>query len=388
MAGGDRTQAIATIAESGLLDASPALRFSLGTLQFEEGDLEDAVANLESAVEQFPNFRDAHRNLAVIMVQQGDFESAQEHLVRAIELGSREGLTLGMLGYCHAIAGHPRAALDAYRLAMVTQPDERQWKIGQAQALGALKRAGDAIEIYDHLLDDQPADLDIWLVQADGFVLEDRPEDAVTNLELVYRTGDLTADATVSLGHLYLRSGLPQFAHDRYRAAIAHETPVSFAKAVEAVEILTNARQWSHARDLGETIAAAPTYDKDLGGDDTANLSKLVRSRAFVELMDGDATAGEKLVEDWLADEPLDGLALILLARFREDKGAREEAEMLLERAAATPDHAAEALRAHGRLLVTFAEYSEALALLEKAQNLEPTNSLADYIAAVRELAP
>ena len=62
------------------------------------------------------------------------------------------------------------------------------------------------------------------------------------------------------------------------------------------------------------------------------------------------------------------------------------EAAMLLEQAARIPETAAGALLAHGRLLVAAADYEKALEHLEKSQELSPNESLADYIAAIREL--
>ncbi len=390
MAANDRDAAIKTLSECSILDQSPALLFSLATMQFEAGELEVAATRFEEAIDQFPNFRDAHRNLAVVKVQKDDFDGATEHLVRAMELGSRDSLTMGLLGYCHSIKDHHQAALDAYRLAALTQPAERQWKVGEAQALQALNRPREAASIYQQLIEQRPDELNIWLVQADNWIALDRPIDAIANLELNLRAKSLTSEATVSLGHLYLQNDLPELALDRYESALSHESPPPLGRVVEALELLGHNSQWDLASRFATSIESSSFHQEQLNTP-TAELpilSRYHRQKALIELETGDAEAGAQLVTDWLAREPLDGLALILLARFKEDSHDREEAEMLLERAEQLPEHAPAAHLAHGKLLVSHGNYGTALEHLEQARGETPSPSLEEYIEAVRELAP
>lgn len=388
MAANDRAAAIKALTDSSLLEGSPAMLSTLASLQFEEGKADEAVKHFTAAIEKFPNFRDAHRNLAVVYVQLEDFEKAKTHLVRALELGSQDGLTAGLLGYCHARDEHHQAALDAYRLAMLTQPGERQWRLGEAQALQALGHSREAASIYQSLISDDPAGTAVWLAQADAWIALNETQKAAANLEIVHRLGALDPSATLSLGHLYLQSSLPELALERYRAAIVAEEPVSLARAVEALEMLTNAMDWPRAKELAALITASEPYQAALAEADADKdlASRLTRGRALIELESGDADTGAKLVEEWLARDPLDGQSLILLARFREEKSRTEEAVMLLEQAERLPAHAAAAHLAHGRLLVGERQYTAAVEQLEKSYELDPLESVGTYLEAVREL--
>ena len=389
MSAGDRKAAIEILAESSILENSPAMIFSLATLQFEEGDDKVALGNLEKAIEKFPNFRDAHRNLAVILVRLEKFEEAQEHLVRAIELGARDGLTFGLMGYCYSLNEDYQPALDAYRIAALTQPDQQQWKVGQAQALQALNRPTEAASIYQHIISENPSQLSLWLVEADAFISLNKNLDAIGNLELAHRAKALPADGTLSLGHLYLQNDLPDEALERYLAALAQDTPPELPRVVEALEFLTNIGQWEQATTFSNAIANSEPMQAVISSDEVESetLSQLLRHRALIELENGNPEAGAKLVADWLSQEPLDGHAIIMLARFKQDAGLREEAEMLLEQAANLPEHAAAAHLAHGKLLVSVAEYNAAVEHLEQSHQLQPTESLAGYLEAVKELA-
>jgi tetratricopeptide (TPR) repeat protein len=152
--------------------------------------------------------------------------------------------------------------------------------------------------------------------------------------------------------------------------------------------MLTNATDWPRAKELAALITDSEPYQTTLAAADADKdlVSRLTRGRALIELESGDADAGAKLVEEWLARDPLDGQSLILLARFREEKSRFEEAVMLLEQAERLPAHSAAAHLAHGRLLVSERQYAAAVEQLEKSYELDPLESVATYLEAVREL--
>lgn len=389
MAANDRKGAIAALAESSIYDRSPAMLFNLATLQYEEDDKEKAKENFAKALALFPNFRDAHRNLAVLLVQDTKFDDAETHLIRALELGAGDGLTYGLLGYCHASREHYQAAFDAYRLALMVQPKERQWKLGAAQCLLALDRPRESASLLQQLIDAAPEETGPWLIQCDAWnALEDRTR-AATNLEIAHRMDALDANATLSLGHLYMQGDLPDLALERYRTALTATEPAAPARAVEALELILSNSDWSRGKELAALFDSSEFYKKELApeGENKALLSRLIRARAFLELETGDTKIGAERLADWVQREPLDGAALVLLARFHETDGKREEAEMLFEQAERIPASAASAHLAHGRLLVTVGEYASALDHLEKSNELNSNEALSDYIRAIRDLA-
>lgn len=388
LAEGDRGKALAILVGSELADRSPVIRFQIATMQFEEGDLDESIENFRKALDQFPNFRDAHRNLAIALVRKEEFEAAQSHLVRAVELGSREGVTLGLLGYCHSLAENHRAALDAYRLASLTQPDERQWTTGSARALAALGKTEDAASLYRQLVKQNPTDWNSWLSLADAENALEETVPAIANIELVRRSGKASPDIILALGHLYLRAELRDLALARYEEAIGNENPPALESAVDALEQFTSRRDFERAARLANRIETAP-YELEEAEEETGTrlLGRLERARALIEIEGDDPEAGAERLRAWIERDPTDGLALLLLARHHENAGAREEAEMFLEQAASLPGHAAEAHKARGKLLVAAGEYGRAIGFLEQSLELEPSESLADYLEAVRELA-
>ncbi len=258
LAGKKRTEAIQSLNNSGIADKSPAILFSLATLQFEEGNSEKSIERFEEALALFPNFRDAHRNLAVVYVQEEKWDDAESHLIRALELGARDGLTLGLLGYCHARKDRAAAALDAYRQAAMVQPQEEQWKSGQAQALQRLGNHEEAASLFQEMISKHPESIQNWLAQAESLIALEKPVEAIANLELAHRAGGLGASQTFSLGHLYLQNGLVDQGFERYLDALTKEAGVTLRQGADALGMLANRQEWELATQLLQQCQAHP----------------------------------------------------------------------------------------------------------------------------------
>ena len=384
MAEEKREDAITALSESSILPRSAAMLFMLGTLHFEEGNREEATTRLEEALALFPNFRDAHRNLAIVYVQQEEWENAQTHLIRAMELGSREAVTLGLLGYCHSVVGKHQAALDAYRIAALSQPEEKQWKLGQAQALLSLDEARKATQIYQEILEEEPADWNLWLTQADGWITLDLPIAAIANLDAARRAGQLSPDGTLSLGHLFLQNDLLDLAMQRYEEAFAIPDAIVPGKQIETLEYLTQLGRFSEAAQLLQQLPE----ERFASADSPSVEGRYQRVSSLLEIEIGDPEKGASQLEAWLKNNPIDGQALLLLAKYRESQGEREVAEMLYEQATGIPDEAAAAHRAWGNLLLAERDYEGAIEQWEQSLALRPSASLESSLEAVRELLP
>ncbi len=376
----DRTGAIGKLTGSTLIGESAALIFNLGNLYFEEGEIDDSIENFENAIELYPNFRDAHRNLAVAQVQSGRFDEAEPHLRRAIELGASDGLTFGLLGYCHASAKRHQAALQAYRMAQLTMPDELQWQYGEAQALIELGDTVKAQSLFADLLEKRPDDVGLWLRQADVWIRSTEPGKAIANLEFANRLKPLAAGDLASLGHLYLDQRLPEQALRCYFGAIEEGADA----VLDGLEYLCAYRHFDLAMQLKTSFDKAHVYDE--GSD---RWTRLERAKALIDIEGetGDVEAGVQRVEALLKRNPLDGDALLLLAGHYEKNADRERAMMLLEQAAKVESTRADALFRHGKLLVEDRRYKDGLRLIDESLKLKSRPALDDYLATVRRFA-
>ncbi len=386
MASGDRPGAISLMVKSPLLEKSPAMLFNLGSLQFEEGKSDQAMNNFRKALKIQPNFRDAHRNLAIAYVQSGDYKEAEPSLRRAIELGSQDGLTMGLLGYCLSQSGRTHDALQAYRMAKLTMPDELQWQLGEATALMDLGELEEAASIYEYVLRVSPERVVIWVNLADVHLRQGQQLLAISDLEIARRLNALDASEILSLGHLYLNETLTEKAMDCYRQALKDPEPLPFQKFTDAVDYLVRYQLWDQARQFVMEIKQAASYDKQIKEDSKA-AHQFERAGAMIDIEVGDSERGAAKLELFLKTDPLDGFILVTLSEYFVEKEQTEKALMFLERAASVDEFAAQAQRRRGEILALRGDYNSALDALNNAQAIEPHRALEQYIESIERMS-
>jgi len=220
-------------------ESSAALDFILANLHFQNGNLAGAKESYGSALAKFPDFRRAHKNLGLLLVQEGRYKEAAVHLTQAVELGDRDGRNYGLLGYCYLNLERYLAAEQAYRAAILQQPDIRDWKLGLARTLLATEQYRDAVTLFDDLIEDDPEHAASWLLQANAYIGLDQPEAAAVNLEAVRMMGKADTSSLVLLGDIYMNAGMTALAKSVYLEVIAKDAQnVQFGTAYRAADLL------------------------------------------------------------------------------------------------------------------------------------------------------
>lgn len=369
MAEDNRTAALEKLKSSPLTKTSAALTFNLANLCFETGDIKNAITSYEAALKEYPSFRRAHRNLAVALVRENDLEKALNHLTEAIKLGDADGSTYGLLGYCRLSREEFASALQAYRLAQVTEPDVAEWKAGIAQCLQYLDQKSEAIALLEEVIRQRPLESSYSILKANIHLELDQQDEAVKALELPFRLKLLTADPTLTLADLHLRANRKSSAQTAIDAAFSNKAaPPSIPAILRVIETASSQEDWTLAKKLFEQTQSAKP-------DRALNIAKARYLIASSE----DPAAGVALLRKLTEEDPTDGQALLTLAKHLAETKQPESAELLFERAAADTTTAYEAYVELTRLHVSQSRYAEALAAVDKALALNPTESLQTY---------
>lgn len=383
MADGKREDALKKLQGSPLAKSSAAIAYNIGNLCFELGESEKAVAAYQKAIEKFPNFRRAHRNLGYVYARENDWEKATPELEEAIRLGDQDGGTYGQLAYGRMQNAQYASALQAYRLAQVTQPESVDWKAGVAQCLQHLERNREALALMEEVIAARPDEPAYYVLQASILLTLDRSDEAMTNLELVRRIGKLDAENHLLLASLHLRAGSAKLARPLLIEAMEMDPKPAMVSALNALEFVTRVREWGLAREL------AVILDKAYPESESAKLKqRQLRLGALIDIDSGaDPAGGAKVLEGLIKVDPLDGEALILLARYRVGEKRMQEAEMLLQQALRVEGSTYEASLDLAKLYVALKRYRDALEFLDEAMVLRPSQSVEEYRAAVLSLA-
>jgi tetratricopeptide (TPR) repeat protein len=375
-------RAAATVLEQQVgASSSAALDFILANLQFQTGQLDPAVESYRRAIEKFPDFRRAHKNLGLLLVQRGDHRGALEHLSRAVELGDRDGRNYGLMGYCYVNIENYLAAEEAYRNAILQQPDTRDWKLGLARSLLAMEKYKEAVALFDALIEENPEDSGSWLLQANAYIGLEQPLAAAVNLESVRAMGEARASSLVLLGDIYMNAGMPELAESAYLEAIEREGDgVDFATAYRAADLLVRTRAYGEAQEILASIDAR--YGAELSQEDEFRVLTL---EAKVARAQGREAEAAELLESIVSRDGTRGDALLELASYHHDRGNEEKAVFLIERAEKLEAYEYQALLEHAQLMVSAKSYAEAAQLLRRALQLESEPRVERFLARVEQ---
>jgi tetratricopeptide (TPR) repeat protein len=384
---GDLPRAEATLAKQMKPDCSAMLDFTLGAIQFQQDELDEALANYQKAVTKFPSFRRAWRNLGWINAKRADYDGAIRAFTRMIELGGADAYSYGLLGYAYAAKEDYQPAEAAYRNALLLQPENTEWRLGLTRCVFEQQKFQDAAALLDVLIERYPDKAEFWLLQARAFLGLEQPLRAAENLEAVDRLGKATADALYTLGDVYVTEGLPDLAARAYERAIeralVHEGGQPVARPLHAAEVLA-------ARGAGaQSRAVIARIQQVLGARlEEADRRRLLKLEARLAMAEGGGSAETAVVlEELVRLDPLDGDALMLLGHHYSRQNEPDRAILYYQRAASIDAFEAGAKVYHAQILVGQGRFAEALPLLRRAQEKKPREDVARYLEQVERNA-
>lgn len=362
-------------------DGSAALDFILGNLQFQNGHSADAARSYDRALQKFPDFRRAHTNAGLLLVQEGQYKDAVEHLSRAVELGERDGRMYGLLGYCHLNLEHYVAAEQAYRDAVLLEPETRDWQVGLARALMSMEKYEEAAAIFGRMIDADPTNATVWIGQANAYIGLEKPRAAAVNLEAVRAMGEAKTSTLVLLGDIYMNEEMPDLAKSAYLEVIAKDGDgVQFDTAYRAADLLLRTRSYGQARELLDSIQKR--YARSMDTDAELRLLTLRGKLARAQGRDKEAV---KVLESIVERDGTNGDALLELAKYYHEHGSEEKALLYVERAQNLQAYEYEALLQHAQMRVAERDYRKAAELLRSALEIKREPRVERYLARVEQ---
>jgi tetratricopeptide (TPR) repeat protein len=363
-------------------DSSAVLDFTLANIHFQQELFDKAAAGYRMAIQKFPAFRRAHKNLGLIHVREGNPAEAVRCFTRVIELGGGDSVTYGLLGHAYAAKEDFVSAESAFRSAALLQPDSVDWKMGLARCILKQQKYGEAAALFSELIETNPERVDFWLLQANAFIGLKEPLKAAENYELLARMGKATLDSLNTLGDIYVNENSPDLAVRAYLAALDLDPTQPSARPLRAAEILASRSAAAQAKQILARI-------KEVQGDkldDTAR-RRMLKLEARIAVAEGAGGEAAQVLEQIVSLDPLDGEALMLLGQHYGKAGQIEKAVFYYERAESIEAFEADAKVRHAQLLVSQSKLQDAVPLLRRANELKPRDSVARYLEQVERIA-
>jgi len=356
--------------------------FILANLFFQADENKKAIKWYQSAVDKFPKFRRAWKNLGLVYAKAGQIDKSIKPFTEAIALGENDALTYGLLGVALLQKEDYLSAESAYRTALLFEPDTLDYKLGLAKAILQQQKFGEASALTAELIKNYPDKEEFWLMQANAYLGLNQPMKAAENFEILDRMGKASADSLNLLGDIYTSQEMMSLAANAYSRALSANTSGDPSPALRAAKILAGRSAYNEAKTLIANI-------KKIAGDrlNKEQTKDLLKTESRIALAEGADEEAVKVLKETIEIDPLDGDALLLLGQHYQRYDEPEQAQRYFERAVDLEDFEADASVRLGQLFVAQKKYSEALSFLRRAQDIKPRDSVGQFLAKVERLA-
>ena len=358
-------------------ETNAAFDYTLGNLYFQRRQLDGAVSAYQSAIQKFPTFLRAYKNLGLILVQQGKFAQSREMMIKSIELGGADADLYGTLGFCYLNEGMYAAGLEAYKMAMMFSPKSRDWRLGKVQCLMNLGEYKEAADLLNGLIDEFPGDTSLIMLQANALVSTQNTIDAAANLEVVRQLGKANSSTLILMGDIYVNMGHPNLALNYYLEALDGED-LNGDRALRVGRALVNRGAWTEAESFLSKLEGSATDAMT-----EAQELEVMNLRASTALGTGRSADAAAILERVVERDPLNGRALMLIAEYNWKNNDYEKADIFYRRAQKVEATRVDALIQNARMHVSMKEYGKAVRLLSEAQVVKPQSYVAEYMAKV-----
>lgn len=374
-------------------EVSAAMILALGNLYLQSDRVDDAERAYKLAIERHKSFRRAYKNLGMLYAMKGDMARAYLNLREAIKLGDADHRSFGLIGFYYLQEKRPIAAEGAYRQAYLLNPDEKDWKLGLAQAFLIQEKWEESAALLGELIEESPDNVDLWMRQANCFIELGEKMRAAENLEILRRKDLASPDTLDLLGNLYMDQEQPMLALGAYLAAMKQSEEFDSRRALKTAQILVNFGASAEATKYIEAVRERA--GESLPIDELADLLLVEAEAARAQ---GEAARVGELLDRILEIKPGDGQALVQrgmhledIARDAPDPDGRErlyaKAATSFRLALEKPEVAYQANLRYGQMLVRQRMFVEALPYLKAALELTPSENLTQYVRRVERPA-
>lgn len=360
---------------SQLPNASARFDFLIANLHFQKSRQADAVAAFQKALDKFPDYRQAHNNLAVLLIQMGRPADAIRHFTEAIRLGAVDGTTYGLLGLAYVTVQNYVAAEECFRNAIVLNPEVKDWEMGLIQSMYSQEKYTEVISTMNRMIKLNPQDDKLWMLQANAYLGRKETLAAATNFEIVDQMGKLPTASLNTLADIYVNEGLLAVAAEVYLRAFEKDETASVAGPLRAAEILLAKEGYDAARRLLEKVRKARS-----GAMERADELKILKVEAKIGMAEGSEDAAADVLRTVVEKDPLDGESMILLGQYFQRKGDLEKAANHFETAIGIKAFEMDASVRLAQLKVGQGKYEEAIPLLKRAQAIQPRDSVGRFL--------
>jgi tetratricopeptide (TPR) repeat protein len=180
---------------------------NLGMALAGRGQIEEAMAHYEKALEINPNDADAYNNLGMALAGRGQFERAMAHYQKALEINPEKAEARSNLGIALASCGRATEAIAQYRIALKIKPGYAAAHLNLGVALAGLGQLDEAITQYLQALEINPDYVAAHTSLGNVLVGRGRIDEAIAHYRQALEINPDHVEAQANLGVALARRG-------------------------------------------------------------------------------------------------------------------------------------------------------------------------------------
>lgn len=369
------------IEQQDMSQLSPNIKELYGQVLISNKQYEQAEKVLLEAVQEQPFLPTANRSLSLVYLMTSNLTKARTYLVKSIELGQADAQLYGQLAYVNLQTGRPVSAISAYQSALMLEQDNNQWYQGLLFALIESDALPQASNLLEEMLLNQPDNAQLWIQRGQIALKQDNSTRAISSMEAALNLGANQLDNMVNLVKLHATEGSLVRATNliiEHVGLFTEDKNQGISTLLSIAKYLAAKHAWPS---LTRLLTAVDKSSTSLSANESAKLKVI---HAQLALANARTEQAISLLKAAITSLPDDGDALLTLAKIYHAAKKYEQANMLYLRAEALHDYTNAARLGRAQVAVDQHHYTEALTLLRKVYQANPTRT--DLLSNIQSL--
>ena len=330
-------------------------------------------ARLEKILAIQPDNTTAHAMMAVVAFEQEDCAAAVDHFAQGGAATRRDPVVLGQYGRCLFLVGRPGDAAEVFRPLMGAQPENNSVRYNLGLSLYESRRYAEAIEVLRPLADTTKPDSDVLSLIADAYEANQETPSALSTLQKAVE--------------LYPReerhyTGLAEFCSQHGAYDLGLEILSVGTKNIPSSSRILTMQGVIHAQ-LGRYEEAEAAFQRAAQLSPDQEPAALGLTVAMQQT--GRLAESIELLRKRVEKNPNEGTTQLMLGQALIKNGAEpgqeefDEAQAALLRSVKLKPDVAVARVELGRLYLKSGDLDKAIAQLQQALTLDPSQRTATY---------
>jgi tetratricopeptide (TPR) repeat protein len=194
--------------------------YNLGNVLLQKGNMNDAIAHFQTALQIKPDYVEAHNNLGGVLLKKGRVDEAIAQYQTALQIKPDNAETYYNLGNALRRKGKVDEAIAQYQMALQIKPDYAEAHINLGNALLQKGKVDEAVAQYQTALQIKPDLVEAHCDLGNALLQKGDVDEAIIHYQTALQIKPDNAEVHNNLGNILLQKGKVNEAIAQYQAAL------------------------------------------------------------------------------------------------------------------------------------------------------------------------